>query len=196
MAQAYSLVMDDLKDLQQQGYSSQAIVEALQKFNSRLGGDPAFTTLAGDLQRFTQEEQFLVAGAASVTETERGIESVFTPVIPGSPAQIRSYMKNGLETAYARVKGYQNQWRMLHAPGEMYGSNADALSIMQAVPYMNIWTGQYSMPKGMELPPGLAAGQPYISDKDKEAADWAMKNPQDPRSRLILRHISEGQPAQ
>jgi hypothetical protein len=99
-------------------------------------------------------------------------------------------MKNGLITAYARVKGYENQWKMMHAPGVMYGSNPDALAVMQAVPHMNVWTGRYHLPQGMELPANLQSAVPEAS-ADDDAIEWAHDHMRDPRAKAILQHHQE-----
>jgi len=161
MSEAAGFVMQDLKRLQDKNIGPEAIKEGLAKFTATTRGDPEFSSLASDLQRFTQEEQFLIAGHASVTETERGIQSVYTPIFPGSPEQIREYMQHGLQTAAARVHGFEHDWKMLHAPpGPMYGSQPYANAIMDAMPYLNPKTGAYSLPAGMTLPDALEKGVP------------------------------------
>lgn len=116
-----------------------------------LKGEPEYTTLYNDWQAFVQEDQAVRSGAASVTETEEQIKTVFTSLAPGSKSQIRAAVIHNIQTAGEAIRLMHDLWNQYGVasngkPDPMYGDHPDVDDAIEAFDRMDQNTGLITGP--------------------------------------------------
>jgi hypothetical protein len=112
-----------------------------------LKGRPEYTNLYNDWQAFVQEDQAVRSGAASVTETEEQIRTVFTPLTPGSKSQIRGAVIHNIQTAGEAIRMMKDLWNQYGVASNgtadpMYGDHPDVDAAIEAFNRMDEDTGR------------------------------------------------------
>lgn len=111
-----------------------------------LQGRPEYTNLYNDWQAFVQEDQAVRSGAASVTETEEQIKTVFSALTPGSKSQIRGAVIHNIQTAAEAIRLTRDLWDQYGVasngkPDPMYGDHPDVDAAIEAFDRMDQNTG-------------------------------------------------------
>ncbi|HEX8812934.1 MAG TPA: hypothetical protein VF742_13165 [Terracidiphilus sp.] len=141
-----------------------------------IGGLPEYTNLYNDWQAFVQEDQSVRSGAASVTETEEQIKTVFSQWAPGSKAQIRGAVIHNIQTAAEAIRMARDLWGQYGVasngkPDPMYGDHPDVDEAIDGFNRMDERTGRIKGPI-----PRMFEGA--IPEESAGPPTWAIKTPQ------------------